>query len=340
MDGEMIRFKGGSDISLNPFAGLSKSGLYLEESKNKGADSDIEVIQIGNYVVSKDSIIYTKSIVAAMCGVTNDTEKVALIYRAISEGIKKYGSELDITKLSLVLSGLNTKVAEELSISLYPYTTSGVHGKYFKGDGEINISFKRQLTVFEFEEIKNDSGLLSVMLQVIMMQVFLQVLCGDRKTKFMLIVDEAWMILGHSAKFLSELARTVRKYNGSLITCVQNFSDLQGTPDRRAILENSTWTLLLKQDEKGLSAFKESEAFKDMLPLIESISLAPGKYAEVLFVATGISVIGRLCLDPYAQCLFSTDAADFKYLSEAKAMGISKDEALERLAREKATTNK
>jgi hypothetical protein len=156
----------------------------------------------------------------------------------------------------------------------------------------------------------------------------------------MLIVDEAWMILAHGAKFLSELARTVRKYNGSLITCVQNFSDLQGTPERKAILENSTWSLLLKQDEKGLSAFKESEAFKDMLPLIESISLSPGKYAEILFCATDIAVVGRLCLDPYSISLFSTDAADFKFLSEAKAMGISKDEALDRLAMEKYATNK
>ena len=167
------------------------------------------------------------------------------------------------------------------------------------------------------------------------MQIFLQILCGDRKTKFMLFVDEAWMILGHSAKFLSELARTVRKYNGSLITCVQNFNDLQGSDDRRAILENSTWALLLKQDEKGLSAFRASDAFKEIIPLIESVSLAPGKYAEILFHATDIAVVGRLALDPYSQSLFSTDAADFRYLSEAKMRGLSQDEAVEQLAIQK-----
>lgn len=354
MDGEMIRFKGGSDISLNPFAQLSQSGMYIEangddtnaKEEAKDSDNEIEVITVGKYRVSKDSIIYAQSIVSAMCGVTSDNEKVAIIYKAISEGIKKYGNSLDITKLGKVLENLDAKGAKELGTSLYPYTESGVHGKYFSSSGKdgdnknnSSVTFKNQLTVFEFEEIKNDSGLLSVMLQVIMMQIFLQVLCGDRKTKFVLIVDEAWMILSHSARFLSELARTVRKYNGSLITCVQNFSDLQGTPERRAILENSTWTLLLKQDEKGLSAFKESEAFKDIVPLIESVSLSPGKYAEVLFCATDITVVGRLCLDPYSQGLFSTDASDFKYLQEAKALGLSKDEAVERLAKEKYDKN-
>ena len=40
--------------------------------------------------------------------------------------------------------------------------------------------------------------------------------------------------------FFAEFARTVRKYGGSLVTCVQNFSDLQKTDQHRAILENST----------------------------------------------------------------------------------------------------
>ncbi len=326
LGGEMVRFKNNANISLNPFASLSSSGTHT-------IADNIEVLQIGQYKVTKDAIIYAKSIIATMCGVSANHEKESLIEQAISEGIKKHGHDLDITKLSVVLANLDKKGAEELSTSLYPYTEHGVHGKYF--NGKSNITFKKQLTVLEFEEIKHDTILLSVMIQVISMEIFLQVLCGDRKTRVIIIVDEAPQIIDTSERFLANSARTVRKYNCALITCVQNFNDLQSTPDRRAILENSTWTLILKQDEKGLSAFKESEAFKDILPLIESISLSPGKYAEVLFCATDIAVVGRLALDPYSQSLFSTDAADFKYLAEAKLAGISKDEAVERLAAEK-----
>jgi hypothetical protein len=141
------------------------------------------------------------------------------------------------------------------------------------------------------------------------------------------------MILDYAAKFLESFGRTVRKYGGSLVTCVQNFTDFQKSDERRSILENSAWTVILKQDEKGLGSFGASEAFKDMVPLIESISLVPGKYAEALLISTGLKVIGRLSLDPYSQSLYSTEGSDFKYLLEAKRKGLSKDEAVKALAK-------
>ena len=107
--------------------------------------------------------------------------------------------------------------------------------------------------------------------------------------------------------------------------------DLHKTQEHRTILENSTWTILLKQDEKGLGAFKESEAFKEMIPLIRSISLSPNKYAEALLYTTGVTVIGKLVLDDYSKALFSTDPADFNFLRRKTAEGISLDEAVEQL---------
>ena len=96
-------------------------------------------------------------------------------------------------------------------------------------------------------------------------------------------------------------------------------------------MENSTWTILLKQDEKGLGAFKESEAFKEMIPLIKSISLSPNKYAEALLYTTGVTVVGKLVLDDYSKALFSTDPADFNFLKNKTKEGISLDEAVEQL---------
>jgi conjugal transfer ATP-binding protein TraC len=79
------------------------------------------------------------------------------------------------------------------------------------------------LTIFEFEEVKYDSVLLGVILKVVLMQVTMQFLSGDRSKQFVLIVEEAWMILDYSAKFLESFGRTVRKYGGSLIIFMQNF---------------------------------------------------------------------------------------------------------------------
>ena len=266
-----------------------------------------------------------------MCGIAKDAHKEAIIERAISEALGKYGSKLDISKLACVLQELEGEAAKALAETLYPYTEKGVHGKFFK-QGKA-ASFKEMLTIFEFEEVKNDPVLLAVILQVVLMQVTMQFLCGDRSKQFLLIVDEAWMILDYSAKFLESFGRTVRKYGGSLVICVQNFTDFHKSDERRSILENSAWTVILKQDEKGLSSFNASDGFKDIVPLIESISLVPGKYAEALLISTGLKVVGRLSLDPYSQGLYSTDATDFKYLLEAKRKGLSKDKAVKELAK-------
>lgn len=368
--GELLRFNKESKVSLNPFASLAGSGaIYakalsmMQEGKNLeviadstglsveqitmlqdktlkseegGAGSkveeEIEVIKVGDYFVTRDAIIYAKSIIASICGIKGDAHKEAIIERAINSGIVKYGSSLDMSKLAIVLKELEIGiVATELSETLYPYTESGVHGRFFKSGS--SATFENILTIFEFEEVKNDPVLLSVVLQVILMQVTMQFLCGDRSRQFLLIVDEAWMILEHSAKFLENFCRTVRKYGGSLVICVQNYSDFHKSAERKSILENSSWTVILKQDEKGLTSFKEADLFNDMLPLIESISLVPGKYAEMLLCATGLKVIGRLALDPYAQSLYSTDSSDFRFLQDARKKGISKDEAIKELAK-------
>ncbi|WP_341754820.1 ATP-binding protein [Candidatus Tisiphia endosymbiont of Dioctria rufipes] len=224
---------------------------------------------------------------------------------------------------------------QKYGATLYPYTHEGLYGKYFSGTKQ--ATFQKLITVFEFEEIKNDSKLLSIVLQILLMEVTNQFLTGDRQTPFMIIVDEAWMLLDFATSFFAAFVRTVRKYGGSLVICVQNFMDLHKSQEHRTILENSTWTILLKQDEKALGAFKESEAFKDMIPLIRSISLVPNKYAEALLYTTGVTVIGKLVLDDYSKALFSTDASDFNFLRQKTATKVTLDEAVEQLVEIKKT---
>lgn len=324
LGGEIVGFGKGSDIALNPFSGFKKE-MSLEDR---------------NIAVS-----YAKAITCSMCGAKGDNLKESIVEKAITKGLELYGAGLNITRLSEVLIKIgeevgSSDVATNLSLSLFSYSKEGLYGKFFSNntddeEGSKEIKFDKQITVFEFEEIKNDPLLLAVVLQIIGMQIFMQVLTGDRSKRFVLIVDEAWMILEYAAKFLAELARTIRKYGGSLVVCVQNFTDLQGGEHQKAVLENSTWTVLLKQDEKGINAFKTSEAFKDMIPLIKSVSIAKDKYAEMLLCATGVRVVGRLVLDNYSKILYSTDADVFKKLGELAKGGVPLDEAVDMIARER-----
>ncbi len=336
LGGEIVSFGKDSRMVLSPFSGFRDD----MQSEDKTV-----------------AISYAKSIVCSMCGAKGDNLKESIIEKAINEGLRLHGSLLDITKLADILltigtedGSANLEAAQNLSYGLFSYCKEGIYGKFFsqKSEGPPTLStlstnpsdsreatFEEQITVFEFEEIKNDPLLLAVVLQIIGMQIFMQVLTGDRSKRFVLIVDEAWMILDYAAKFLAEFARTIRKYGGSLVVCVQNFSDLQGGEHQRAVLQNSTWTVLLKQDEKGINAFKESEGFKDMIPLIKSISISRDKYAECLLCATGVKVVGRLILDNYSKILYSTDADIFSALNNLRAQGKTTDEAVSIIAAER-----
>lgn len=311
LGGEIVQFGRDTALALNPFAGL-KPDMNIDDFN--------------------DLVKCAKELLIIMCGVT-DEYGAGLLEKAIKAAVIKHNYKLDIDLFVQYLEHADDSRLNQYAMTLYPYTKDGIYGKYFTGLK--NATFKKEITIFEFEEIKKDKKLIAIILQILLMEITGQFFTGDRSQKFMIIVDEAWMLLDYSAGFFAEFARTVRKYGGSLVTCVQNYSDLQKTQSHQAILENSTWTLLLKQDEKGLHSFRESEAFKDKLPLLKSISLVPGKYSELLISATGVSVVGRLVLDEYSSALYSTDSSDFKFLKEQEAAGVSLDVAIEDLARRK-----
>jgi|GEM_PF-876672 len=357
--------KGKSDLEISEVTGLSKEKIEALKVGKQGGGSKsmefdgIELLEIEardnkskntylkeknkNHFVTKDSVIYAKSMVAAMCGVSGMGREEAIIERAIVEGIAAYGNKLDITKMSETLENLRDNKgnmiqgASQLADSLYSYTEGGIHGRFFKSSDK-TASFKSMMTVFELEELVNDEPLLAVILQVILMQITMQFLCGDRTRRFILIVDEAWMILDYAANFLERFARTVRKYGGSLVVCTQDltsFSNECGTrKSQSAILECSTWKLILQQKEEGLQAFSKSKAYEKYLGLIESIKkCADNKYSEVLINTDGATVVGRFATDPYMTAMFSTEDKDFAYLKSRARAGISKHNALLELSK-------
>lgn len=365
---EFLRFNALNDLSLNPFHGIIGSGaVYLEAQKlkregrsteeimkrtgltaegleilfsenNKSAEiaenDTIEVLKIGEHFVTKDAIIYAKTTIATMCGVSGDNTKEAIIEKGLNEGIKQYGETLNLDKYAKVLEEMENGMGRDLAISLYPYTSNGVHGRYFR-QGK-NAKFNSPLTVFEFEEVKGDEVFLSVILGIILMQITMQFLCGDRSKRFVLIVDEAWRIIDHSVGFLEAFARTVRKYGGSLITCVQEFKDFDNGPKHQAILNNSSWTAVLRQEPAGIGQMRHSEKFKNCVPLIETLTKdAENKYSEIMIMGSNLRVVGRLVVDPYSECLYSTESEDYGFLHQCRNNGVDKDAAIRELIKRK-----
>ena len=320
----------------------------------KSSDSneeDIEILEIKDrennktLCLTKDSYLYAKALVASMCGVTNSSEGQGLVERVIASALLKYGENLDVTTLALFMkkeaSKDNNPDAAQLTRmynSIYPYTESGAHGRFFK-DGT-PATFKKSMTTFELDAIKDDEPLLAVVLQVILMQITNQFLLSDRSKSFMLVVDEAWRILDYAGVFLESFARTVRKYGGSLVVCTQDLSSFDNSKgDRKAqaaVHECCTWKLIGQQDEAGMATFQESEAYKKYAGLIDSVHKHPeNKYAEMLISTNQTKVVGRLVTDPFSVAMYSTESDDFNFLETAEKQNIPLQDALRTLATHK-----
>ncbi len=71
---------------------------------------------------------------------------------------------------------------------------------------------------------------------------------GDRKRK-LLVIDEAWSLLSRAEEegYIFEIVKTCRKWNLGLLLITQDAEDLFSSRAGRAVLANSSYTLLLRQ---------------------------------------------------------------------------------------------
>ncbi len=312
LGGEIIEFGALSTFTINPFSGLQK-GM-----------NEVDFNQI---------VICAKELLAIMCGAKSEYE-TAILESAIKEAVIISEFNLDLKKFVKFLESSNSETLKQFGTSLFSYTPEGVYGKYFSGEKPAN--FTKAITIFEFEHVKDQPKLISIILQALLMQLTSQFLTGDRSQKFMVIVDEAWHMLDHSAAFFAANGRNFRRYMGSLVICTQCFADLQtagcdqeNNNHRKAIFENSAWKIILPPG--SVADFEAHTEFKHKVPLLRSLSFERGQYSEMLLSTAGVDVIGRLMLDSFSASVFSTEASDFAFLKEKEEQGFSIEEAIDKL---------
>lgn len=325
LGGEIIEFGALSTFTINPFVGL----------KEEMIETDFNQL-----------VVCAKELLTIMCGAEGEFETASL-EKAIKDAVIESNFKLDLQGFVHFLkksnSESNAELLERFATSLFSYTPDGVFGKYFSGDKPAR--FDKSITIFEFEHVKDQPKLIAIILQTLLMQITSQFLTGDRSKKFMLIVDEAWLLLDYSAGFFAAFSRNLRRYGGSLVICTQCFADLQTagvTQDnnnhRRAIFENSAWKINLPPG--SFTDFEAHSEFKEKVPLLKSLSFERGKYSEMLLSSSGIDVVGRLILDPFSEAVFSTESTDFNFLGKQEAAGIPMEQAIDNLIKEKAHVRK
>jgi conjugal transfer ATP-binding protein TraC len=204
LGGDFVEFKLDSEICLDPFTNIDK-------------DDPEEVIE---------ALLFVKGIICNMAHVANEDEmEKGIIEKAVQDAWQKKQMEATITDVAEILNSSKSSRERDLGTALYTYTNKGLRGRFF--DGKSNITFKKQITVIELEEIKANASLQNVILQMLRSVITTQIYFGKRKQHFIIMFDEAWdiMVGNQGRKFIEDLARRLRKYQSSLVTGTQTLAD-------------------------------------------------------------------------------------------------------------------
>lgn len=157
----------------------------------------------------------------------------------------------DLYDTLLHMGGTGPQLAQRLR----KYTTGTFAGIFSQ---QSNININNPLVVFNIRDLEDE-------LRPVAMYIVLNFIWNKTKSdqkKRILVVDEAWQLMKYedSANFLFSLAKRARKYNLGITTITQDVEDFMGSRMGRAIVNNASMQILLKQSPAAVDVL--SDVFK------------------------------------------------------------------------------
>jgi type IV secretory pathway VirB4 component len=143
----------------------------------------------------------------------------------------------DLEKTLMSIQG-----GEMMAERMKKYTTGTFSGLFNQPS---NIDMDNQFIVFSIRDLEDE--LRPIAMHIILNFIWNRVKSERKKRE--LIVDEAWLLMKYeeSAQFLYSIAKRCRKYYLGLTTISQDVDEFVNSMYGRAIINNSSLTLLLKQ---------------------------------------------------------------------------------------------
>jgi len=243
LDGEYISFSMDSPSKLNPF----DLADVAEEGEN----------QLGNKILSLHHLF------RIMLGDLTSHEE-AVLDRALMTTYKAKGitpdpeTQLDkepplMEDLYKNLLGMEEKSAQSLAERMERYIKGSLAGIF---DQRTTVDITNKLTVFSTRNLEDK--LRPVAMYIILDYVWNKIK-GDLK-KRLLVVDEAWYLMRHkdSAEFLYSIAKRARKYYLGLNTITQDVDDFLNSEYGKAIIDNSSLAMLMKQHPAAIDLVEET----------------------------------------------------------------------------------
>ncbi len=259
MGGEYIRFHFGSATKINPF----DLTLFTQTAKS-GSDDESELNQ---------KILSLHGFFRVVMGKLTPTED-ALLDRALLLTYKQKGITPDpatqskepplMEDLYKVLIGMEEQLAKGLADRIEKFVKGSLVGIF---DQQTNVEIRNQLTVFTIRDLEEE--LRPIAMYLILDYIWTKVRRDPKRR--ILIVDEAWYMMKYpdSGNFLNSMAKRARKYYLGLTTITQDVEDFLSVDLGKAIIQNSSIQILLKQSsaaiEKVAAVFYLSEGEQHLL---------------------------------------------------------------------------
>lgn len=317
--GQFVEFTLSSGIGLNPFS--------MVDAERAAADEDYRL----------ECMTFIRTIIGQMArftGQLTDAER-GLVDEAVNRvwQQRQTGGSIDDVADCLAEDAV---MGANLAASLKPYRASGTYGSFFAGPA--TLSLEAPFAVFEMAELRNKVELRAVVLAAILFSIMQMMMSRPRQELKAILLDEAHQHLrgGSIAEAVALLARTIRKYRGSLITATQSLNDYYLEDGSKAALENSDWMLVLQQKPESIADFRKSARFEmddAAETLLRSVKRHGDEYSEVYIKGPDMAVLGRLVLDRYSATVYSSSPTVFAAIEDLVRQGASMAEAIDRVAR-------
>ena len=311
LGGEYIRFHFGTETKINPF------DLALLRQATPGAGEEESELN--------QKILSLHGFFRVVMGKLTPTED-ALLDRALILAYKQKGITPDPATQTLEpplmedlyksLVGMEEPLAKGLADRIETFVKGSLVGIF---DQQTNVEIRNSLTVFSIRDLEEQ--LRPIAMYLILDFIWTKIR-RDMKRRI-LVVDEAWYMMKYpdSGSFLNSIAKRARKYYLGLTTISQDVEDFLSVDLGKAIIQNSSLQVLLKQSPAAID--KVAEVF--FLSEGEKHLLLSSDIGEGLFFAGPAHAAIKVIASPVEHSLVTTKPQE---IEARRSVGAPKQEVV------------
>ncbi|KKT37573.1 MAG: Type IV secretory pathway VirB4 component-like protein [Candidatus Gottesmanbacteria bacterium GW2011_GWA2_44_17] len=299
LGGEYIKFQFGAGTKINPF----DLGLLRVEVGDEENELNQKILSLHGFL----------RVIMGKLSATED----ATLDRALVLTYKQKGITPDpatqtkesplMEDLYKTLIGMENQIAIGLADRLEKFVKGSLVGIF---DQQTNVEITNPLTVFSIRDLEDE--LRPIAMYLILDYIWTKVRRSIKRR--ILIVDEGWYLMKHpdSAQFLYSIAKRSRKYYLGLTTITQDVEDFMDVDLGKAIIQNSSLQILLKQSsaaiDKVAKVFYLSEGEQHLLLSCET--------GQGLFFAGPAHAGIRVIASPEEHALVTTKPQELEAMRE------------------------